>query len=209
MTYLWGLSGVCVASLHLLSYGDSKSARINGDGYNQDRWQTHLEMAWRPCGPRFDIVTPTGIGDGYLARGSNTVAQMQALIDADLAATGKTPGYILANLGTVEIVTVMPTEEDFTTDYGYILDAIHVKWPSAQVYVAKPWAADGDADANTIAGWIDAVLLTRSAWAHAGHDERVWAKGADNGATMMWDGIHYSTAGTVECARQWRAILGY
>lgn len=101
------------------------------------------------------------------------------------------------------------SESDYETYLAYTLDAVHVAWPSCKVRVAYPWKRGYDTQSDTMAGWIDTVLATRGAWASAGHDERVWLKGADNGATMTHDGIHYSTAGNAEAARQWKTVLGY
>jgi hypothetical protein len=198
---------VCVPTTHLLSYGDSKTMTrlMYGGSTNAEAYQVLLAV---PCSAVFDVGNPVGT-DGALARGSHTVAQMKALIDADLAKMGGNPAAILSSLGTVDLVAgLVVTEADFKSDYGYILDAFHAKYPAALIYVAKPWTAGSGAIADTMAGWIDDVVATRAPWTLAGHDERVWAKGSDNGATMMYDGVHYSQAGTVECARQWRTILG-
>jgi len=90
-----------------------------------------------------------------------------------------------------------------------MLDAIHAKWPAAAVYVTRPWVRGFDSDCNTLAGWISDVVATRATFAAVGDDERVWLKGADNGATMTSDGLHYSVAGNTEKAAQMKTLLGY
>lgn len=139
-----------------------------------------------------------------------SVASTKARVDADVAArTEKFLNALLFNLGAAEMAGTMPAQATWEADVGYILDAFHAKYPAIQVYVAKPWRRDQDADADTLAGWIDNVVAARAGWANVGHDERVWLKGADNGATMTYDGVHYSAAGNTECTAQWKAILGY
>lgn len=100
-------------------------------------------------------------------------------------------------------------EATWKANLGAMLDAIHAKWPTATVYVTRPWMRGYDADCDTLAGWIATVLSTRGPWAVAGDDERVWLRGADNGATMTSDGLHYSAAGNTEKAAQMKAVLGY
>ena len=197
----------CQGSTRILSYGDSKTLVTGlGPGTNLDAWQMHLtKLVGNPC-RIFDVGTP--ISNGALARGSNTAAQMKALVDADLATIGATPTYILMNLGSVELALGMPVEAQFETDYGYILDAFHTKWPNVKVYCHRPWYANHEADSNLIAGYIAVVLSTRGSFAYVGPDERVWAKGSDNGATMTSDGLHYSYAGAIKAAAQWRSVLG-
>ena len=92
---------------------------------------------------------------------------------------------------------------------GAMLDAVHAKFPAAIIYVTRPWMRGYDADCDTLAGWIATVLSTRSPWAVAGDDERVWLKGADNGATMTSDGLHYSTTGNAQKAVQMKTVMGY
>lgn len=60
-----------------------------------------------------------------------------------------------------------------------------------------------------MAGWIDAIIADYPGRCYAGHDERIWLEGGDNGATMTYDGTHYSAAGQAECVNQWKTILGY
>lgn len=186
----------------MLLYGDSKSMSPGIGHAPMVLMQNQLRGV-----VSFNIGTPTG--NGFLARGSTTVALMQDAVDADLALMGTpAPTYILLNLGVNDIALGLPAEGAWNADLAYILDAFHTKWPSARVYVVKPWYRAGAASCDTVAARIDAVLATRSSWAFVGHDERVWLEGGDDGATMTTDGVHYSSVGAAECARQWRTILG-
>jgi hypothetical protein len=180
-----------------------------GGTTNKDAYQTHMEWRLGPHGPRFDVGNPIG-SQGALARGSNDVADMKALVDADLATMFyPTPDCILSNLGSVELVFGLPAQAQWEADYAYILDAFHTKWPNAQVYLARPWRRDVDANANTIAGWIDNVLAARSGWAHLGPDERVVIKASDNGVANTVDGLHLSLAGVTVWVDAWLGVLGY
>jgi hypothetical protein len=137
------------------------------------------------------------------------LSYLKTVIDAALAAMSDDYflRYVLVN-ATVNSFDNPPSAA-WEGDLAYIVDAFHVKFPRARVYISKPWKRGYDADANTFANSVDAVLATRGAWASVGHDERVWLKGADDGATMTYDGVHYTTAGNTECAAQWKTILGY
>jgi len=156
---------------------------------------------------------PGGFTAGILGRNGATTASMKALVDADLAAM-TAPSlvwlrHILVNIGANDIGGAMPTEAGFKADLGYILDAFHIKWPNATVYVASPWERGATANANTLAGWIAAVVAARSSWAFAGPDERTWLENGDDGATYTIDGIHYSSAGNTAAQQQWMTAMGY
>jgi hypothetical protein len=145
-----------------------------------------------------------------IAVSGRTTALAYAAIDAELLTHNETPVYVLYNLGVNDALTfgdITAEEADWKTQTAYILDAMNTKWPTAKVYIMYPWCAGQDADCDLIATWFDDLRAARSAWVKQGPDERVWLKGADNGATMTTDGTHYSTAGKLECAAQWLATL--
>lgn len=118
-----------------------------------------------------------------------------------------TNAIVLLNWG-VNDTNSMPTEAQWKADYLTILDAVHAKWPHAEVYLMRPWKTGKDTECDTLAGWIDDIVASRD-FANLGPDERLWLKGADNGATMTSDGVHYSEAGAAECAHQWAITLGW
>lgn len=128
-------------------------------------------------------------------------------IDTYLSTVTPEPPVVLCNVGVNDLTGGLPVEATWKTNYEYIIDAILTKWPSVIVYIAKPWRRGYAADCNTLAGWIDDIIADYSGEVLVGHDERTWLEGGDDGATMTYDGIHYSTAGETECYNQWLAIL--
>lgn len=98
---------------------------------------------------------------------------------------------------------------EFTTNYQYIIDAIVTKWPDAEIYLVTPWIRGYPENIVLLKSWITALVVANPGNCSLGHDETVWLEGGDNGATMTYDGVHYSTAGQAECANQWKTILGY
>ena len=162
---------------------------------------TLLANLRRIGGVAYDALTNWG------QNGAN-VAAIRSTIDANLAATVPTSpvDYVLISMGTNDRGGA--TEATWKADYLYTLDAIHAKWPGAKVVLARPWARGYDAICATFHTWIDDIIAARS-FAIAGPDEAVWKKAGDDGAAMTSDGIHYSTAGFSECARQWQTAMGY
>jgi hypothetical protein len=139
------------------------------------------------------------------------ITDMAALIDSDLAAMRnddlcRPMQFILVN----EINYSGYVGAEYQAALERVLDALHAKYPQAAVYVARPWRRGATLveATNDWATRIAAVVAAR-AWAHLGHDERVWLEGGDDGATMSSDGVHYSAAGITECANQWKTVLGY
>lgn len=180
-----------------LTYGDSKTL--------PNAWQPVL-AASIPAQVGFSYG-PSGTSPlGVYARGGQSMAALKAAVDADLA--GFTSDYFMRYVLVNATVNGWPDLTNTEADLAYIVDAFHAKFPLARVYIVKPWMRGQDAAANTFAAEVDNILSTR-AWASVGHDERVWLKGADDGAAMTVDGVHYSTAGINACAAQWKAILGY
>ena len=141
-----------------------------------------------------------------MASSGATVASRKSSIDSELAEHTETVTDILLDLG-VNDLSALPLEATWKADLLYIIDAIATKWPTVRIYICKPWCVGETADANTMAGWIDDVIALRTTNCKAGHDERTWLEGGDNGATMTSDGKHYSTAGHAEAASQWQTLL--
>lgn len=137
----------------------------------------------------------------------NTVAAWSSGIAARLAQipVGVSPVYFLINIGAHDLIYGLPDEATWKANFTAALDAINTAHPDAKVYLMKSWQQGDDAEANTMAGWLDAVIASRSTFTFAGPDERVWMKGSDDGATMGT--LHYTTAGQFECARQWLQVL--
>lgn len=181
-----------------LTYGDSKTF----NEYYQAPLQT-MAGAYTPAtgityGPSF-----TGFSNGILARGGSTVASMKALVDADLATAGAgTPNRILSNLGAND-ASALPAQATWKADYAYILDAFHTKWPTARVYVMRAWRQGFNTECDSMATWIDEILVSRSAWAETGPDERVFLKSTDDGVRFTSDGVHPNLRGGALTGEMW------
>lgn len=160
----------------------------------------------------FDFTISTPVAPGNLGRSNTTLADGRATIDADLAAMPAAGNqwlrWVLINFGANDVVAGY-VKATWEADLAYYLDAIHVKYPAATPIVALSWSRGYDAAHADLADSVTTVVGART-WAMIGPDEQVWAKGADNGVTMMPDGKHYSVpVGAAECARQWLLKMGY
>lgn len=140
-----------------------------------------------------------------IAVGGRTVATAQDAIDSDLAAAVGTPDVILFNLGKNDAGGAL-TEATWKTELAYILDAFHVKWASAQVYLMRPWRRDCEVNCDSMATWMEAVITSR-AWCYLGPDERVWLENGDDGETYTTDGVHPNDAGQRLTAQQWASVI--
>lgn len=142
--------------------------------------------------------------------GGSTVWSYLPLADGILAAfpADASPGdykVVTLNWGANDVGS-LPAEATWEADYLAIIDKVHAKAPNAKVYLMRPWRRGYDAECATLHGWIDTIVAAR-AFTYVGPDEAVWMKGADDGATMTVDGVHYSAAGTTEAAAQWLAVI--
>ncbi len=146
-----------------------------------------------------------------LGASAQKVSDAKNTIDARLAAYDGTEPvlHVLMNWGVNDIRFEAITEVTWKANYLYIIDAVHTKWPNASIWLMRPWVINENADSDMIAGWIADVVAARSSYTFLGPDERVWLKGADNGATHTSDGVHYDRSGKIEAANQWKTTLGY
>jgi hypothetical protein len=156
-------------------------------------------------------ISGGGVWDLYnVGLGGSTVASGLAALTTTLA--GMPPALyasdvrVLINYG-VNDMAAMPSAGTWQANYLAMIDAIHAKWPTARIYLMRPWFRTHDADSDTLAGWIATIIAARATFVFPGPDERIWLKGSDDGATMTVDGAHYSAAGNVEAVNQWKAIL--
>lgn len=140
-----------------------------------------------------------------------TVADNAALIDAELATRTDTPDYVLINLGTND-ASALPTENDFKTDYRYIIDAVHTKWSSVPIYLAKPVLLAGVPPSSPVAAvtsihaWID-DLIAEYAFVYLGIVETA-LEGGNGYFTNFADAAHPNTTGYAACAALWKTALG-
>jgi len=121
-----------------------------------------------------------------------SVTGWRTIIDTTLAGISKNYDDVFIDLGVNDST---PGDATWQSNYAYIVDAIHTKWPSAKIIISYPWKRSWGASTAACHTAIDAMLSTRGPWAVAGDDEAVWLEGGDNGVTMTSDGVHYSTAG--------------
>lgn len=186
----------------LLLFGDSKtsSAASIPNGWVAGlpaTGATTVNAAWQ--------VVDVGVS-------GRTVATTLSAINTMLAGMPAFPSSVfdlrvLINLGVNDITGGLPVEATWNANYLAILDAIHTKWPTAKVYLMRPWLQGFDTDADTVAARIALIIAARSSFVSNGPDERIWLKGSDNGVTNTVDGTHYSQAGNAACVVQWAAVL--
>ena len=144
-----------------------------------------------------------------IATGGITTAGMAAIIDARLAASVGVPKFVLINLGANDSMDA-GSEAAWKTNMGYIVDAIHVAYPSAKVYLTRVWLrAAGMVNCDRFAGWIADLCAARPGWLLPGVDERVFLENGDDGATYTSDGLHPNAAGYALEAARWRTVLGF
>jgi lysophospholipase L1-like esterase len=174
----------------LFAIGDSKTAG--------DEWKEYLRVT--PTPPSWLVVDGGVVGRTVATTADNIAAMVTTnagITEAPLA---------LVNLGVNEM-GALPSQGTWVADYLEIIDALAAQWPTVRVYLMRPWRQGFDTDSDTLASWITGIVASRPAIAALGPDERVWLKGADNGATNTLDGIHYSAAGEVAAAAAWAAVL--
>lgn len=142
-----------------------------------------------------------------ITAGGGTVVTRAASIVADLASK---PGqydvrYVLCMLG-INDVSAATVEATFKSSYLTILDAIHAKWPLAEVYLEKLWKPSGTAACAPYNTYIDYVISQRS-FAREGANEYVLENG-DNGATYYADSVHPNAAGYAILSQQFINKIG-
>jgi hypothetical protein len=146
-----------------------------------------------------------------IARSGYTAAMMRPLVDADLAAYAgdSKPLAVLIDLGANDmgIYFASLSEAKWKADMGYILDAMHAKFPATPLFIAKPWVHGCEVavpSCNDVAAWIDALIAARAGWVFVGMDERTWLPAAST------DWVHPTNpAGYEIMAQQWLAGMGY
>lgn len=178
--------------LSFLPYGDSKTLGWS-DETHQGGYRSVLAaiassrtMGWRalPC----------------LARGGWDVTSMAYWVNSDLVGyTGGTPDAVLINLGTN---LTEKTQLAWVTPMLRIVDAMHGKWPNAQIFIAQVYRGPDPTEViNDV--WIPAVVAARPDFVHLGIDERTFLPGEG----LMSDTYHPNRAGYVRTAEEWNAVL--
>jgi len=137
------------------------------------------------------------------------VAYWENNIGAALATITTDVHYVLSDLGVNDFASGLPDETTWKANYQSIIDDLRARWSSVQIYITKPWSRNHDSDATTMAGWIDDLVAANSGVCFVSDNENTWLKGADDGATMTTDGIHYSATGNAEKITRVVTALGY
>lgn len=185
-----------------LAIGDSKTAATA-----TENWVNFLARDGSD-GEQVVLESPLRI-----AQGGWTMGDVQAAIDAALASRTDTPDYVLLNIGVNDVANSDGSYTDQATWEGqanYVLDALHAKWPTAQIYFMRVWKRGAlyQAGLNAIDDTYIPSVLSGRAYAHLGPDERVFLAAGDDGVELTSDGIHPNTAGNNAEAAQWQSLLG-
>ena len=104
------------------------------------------------------------------------------------------------------------TEANFKSNYLYVIDALQTKFPGCYIFITYPGAGNLPDRHDAVEPWIADIIASRDK-VYAGDDEEVWAKGADNYATMFYDLLHYAavahSAKVVALRARTLAVLGW
>lgn len=140
----------------------------------------------------------TATGDGWheaarLAIGGTDTPDWVARIDADLAAIDATTAgrvkFVLYNLGANDNNDA-PVYATYYADTLYCVQALHTKFPAAQIYLAKIWERGDQTWITTVQYAVVDALAAAYSYVHVGIDERLTLEAGDDGATWTSDGTH-------------------
>lgn len=142
-----------------------------------------------------------------------TVANFASDIDTRLATITGTPQVVLIHLGSNDLSGEL-AEATWKNGYRTIISAVHTKWPSANIYLAKPVRLAGNppnapvAAVATMHGWIDDLVAEHPDYLAVGIDETHLENG-DQYSTYFADVTHPNLAGYAQSAALWKTALGY
>jgi hypothetical protein len=164
--------------------------------------------------PSLQFGPAANVSMGVLAWSGTPITTVATLLPAALDAMVTTypcaPALHYILLSEVTYGNYVGQEAAYQAALGVTLDALHAKYQSALIYVSRTWHQGADAESDDWAARIGVEVAARPDFARLGDDERVWGKGADNGATNYSDGTHYSVpAGVNAKADAVKAVLGY
>ena len=191
--------------MNIFPYGDSKTQGITADdpayaalGYGYV-WKM-LELIGQNTG-QTAYELPARVG-----RGGTSIQGFKNTVDSDLATRPQTPDYILVNIGTGD--KSLTINAATSSNYGSVLDALHTKWPAAQVLCALPWQPTVQASLaqfELIGNAIMTAVASRS-WARIGIDEKVVLGVGNDGATYTSVG-HPTHDGYMRTAKAWLVAM--
>lgn len=129
---------------------------------------------------------------------------LMPLLPAFMAGVAVPPDFVLINIGAVDVADIRSAAiNEATWEMDDMLDAVHAQWPLAQIRVMKVYRFTYEPEAATLATWIDNLLVSRSAWASVGPDERTFL------IPHTSDGIHPTATGYSITALLWQQNMGY
>lgn len=208
---IWPLTGIADPLLNQSTRTSKTFMGVGDSTANGGTYDDPLSAGYGGYQPilRGYLENASGFGwqeDRRIAHPGYTVAQGAAAIDADLAAKNAyyDPDYIFVDYGLNTIGAGMD-EEALATDYAYIIDALHTKWPNARVYCTRIWKNGFETYANIFDDEIlPSIVATRASWAGLGIDKRDILN-----LTNSPDGTHQNFDGYKAIAAAWQAFLGY
>ena len=135
------------------------------------------------------------------------IGQLQAVVDYDLSHAsrqGPAPEFILINMG-INSRSGETINATWTNNVSYILDAHHVKWPDAKMYITQVSTTNSGFETvlEKINGYFATYISTNTSWCFQGPDESLTLTGS-NAA----DGLHLNHDGCVAWVAAWRSVLG-
>lgn len=188
-----------------MAIGDSKSLTPLGNGYAPQLAArgTTLPAFAASWANTTAILYNTGVYfDAWIAKSGYQTATLRTEIDGYLAAANAPRvDWVLYEMGTNDSLDG-PT---WQADTLYIVDAIHAKWPSAQIKLVKEW---NSCQYFAYESEREAVIAARPTFCSDGIDQGVVLGAGDCGATYTSDGIHPNAAGALRMAQAWKALLG-
>lgn len=180
----------------LFCVGDSKTDGDDWPSLLVYSLETASQRHWNEKYVRYGVV-------------GSTAAIIKTYIDANLASVTGGADKITINLGAND-VSALPAQATWKASMTSIIDSLRTKWPSAHIYIARPWRRGFATECNSLATWIGDIVGLYATGVHLGPDERVWLENGDDGVTYTVDGIHYNTTtAQVLCASQWKTSMGY
>jgi len=187
-----GLKTPVVGTNNIFGIGDSIMAC--GGSTDSLVYHTAATVQERTQNAWFQLPTQYAVG-------SLTTAGAATNIDGQLAGKNETPTYVLILLGANDLSV---TEADWKTNYRYILDAVHAKWPSTAIHCGKSFRQSGALPANQ---WIPDMIAEHPDYLFGGFDLADVLDGKTDIYTS--DGLHPNHDGCVAIGEQWATVLGY
>lgn len=160
---------------------------VTGDSKTAQAWQSTFSTLLDAALPSYYYVTTT-----KKAHEGDYILDLKLAIDGYLSTVSANQDYAFVNIGINDLLNGSTDWETMKTNLGYILDAIHTKWSSCDILLAKIWSLNSVSDQNYFDDVVIPSVLETRPWARVGMDERIVLKSNDNGATNTSDGTHYS-----------------